>query len=301
MKYSSSNPPIKCIMTQSTCYQGTRQMAIKGVLWHSTGANNPNLKRYVQPDDDADSYNILMNLIGRNGNENDWNHKHVEAGLNAWIGKLANGSVAAVQTMPWNYRPWGCGSGKNGSCNNGWIQFEICEDNLKDATYFNAVYKEACELTAYLCKQFSIDPLGTVKVSGINVPTILCHYDSYKLGLGSGHVDVMHWFSKHNKTMDDVRKDVAALMGIQNGSSGTAKNVVCTPELQVLKKGMVGRDVRNAMLILSDLGYYADFIPSYDETFGPKMDIAVRLFQKDRKLVDDGVIGPKTYEELYKG
>jgi hypothetical protein len=43
------------------------------------------------------------------------------AGLNAWIGKLANGEVTSVQTMPWEYRPWGCGSGNAGSCNDGWI------------------------------------------------------------------------------------------------------------------------------------------------------------------------------------
>jgi hypothetical protein len=30
--------------------------------------------------------------------------------------------------------------------------------------------------------------------------------------MGSNHGDVMHWFKKYNKTMDDVRKDVAALM-----------------------------------------------------------------------------------------
>ena len=53
MKYSKSNPPMKCMMTQSTCYKGTKKMTVKGVLWHSTGANNPTLKRYVQPDDGA--------------------------------------------------------------------------------------------------------------------------------------------------------------------------------------------------------------------------------------------------------
>ena len=47
MKYSESNKPLVCMMTQSTCYKGTSKMAVKGVLWHSTGANNPNLKRYV--------------------------------------------------------------------------------------------------------------------------------------------------------------------------------------------------------------------------------------------------------------
>ena len=47
MKYSEKNKPLCCMMTQSTCYQGTRTMTVKGILWHSTGANNPTLKRYV--------------------------------------------------------------------------------------------------------------------------------------------------------------------------------------------------------------------------------------------------------------
>ena len=114
--------------------------------------------------------------------------------------------------MPWNYRPWGCGSGSKGSCNNGWIQFEICEDGLTNPTYFNTVYKEACELTAYLCTLYNIDPFGTVKMNGVKIPTILCHAESYKLGFGSNHGDVLHWFSKHGKTMADVRNDVYALM-----------------------------------------------------------------------------------------
>ena len=114
--------------------------------------------------------------------------------------------------MPWDFKPWGCGSGSKGSCNNGWIQFEICEDGLKDKTYFEAVYKEACELTAYLCDMFNIDPKGTVTVNGVKIPTILCHADSNKLGFGSNHGDVLHWFPKFNKNMDNVREDVSNLL-----------------------------------------------------------------------------------------
>ena len=212
MKYNENNKPLVCMMTQSTCYKGTSTMTPKGVLWHSTGANNPTLKRYVQPDDNASNRNELIELIGKNQYNNDWNHINYQAGLNAWIGKLADGTVTAVQTMPWNYKPWGCGSGSKGSCNNGWIQFEICEDNLNDKNYFNKVYKEACELTAYLCKMYNIDPKGTVKVNGINVPTILCHADSHQLGLGSNHGDINHWFPKYGKSMNTVREDVAKLL-----------------------------------------------------------------------------------------
>ena len=212
MKYSENNKPLVCMQTQSTCYKGTSTMTIKGVLWHSTGANNPNLKRYVQPSDNAPDREEWLKLLGVNNNKNDWNHIERQAGLNAWIGKLSDGSVTTVQTMPWNYKPWGCGSGSKGSCNNGWIQFEICEDGLADKNYFNKVYNEACELTAYLFKLYNIDPKGTVTINGVKVPTILCHYDSYKLGFGSNHGDVSHWFSKFGKTMDDVKTDVEKLL-----------------------------------------------------------------------------------------
>ena len=217
MKYNSNNKPLVCMQTQSTCYKGTSEMTVKGVLWHSTGANNPTLKRYVQPSDTkptADTYSKdkWLEVLGKNQYKNDWNHINHQAGLNCWIGKLADGTVTTVQTMPWNYKPWGCGSGSKGSCNNGWIQFEICEDALTDKNYFNQVYQEACEITAYLCKMFNIDPNGTVQVNGVKVPTILCHYDSHKLGLGSNHGDIDHWFPKHGKSMATVRADVAALL-----------------------------------------------------------------------------------------
>lgn len=221
MKYSESNKPLVCMMTNSTCYKKTKEFTPKGVLWHSTGANNPNLKRYVQPSDNASDRDKLLKLLGTNTNKNDWNHIDRQAGLNAWIGKLADGTIAAVQTMPWNYRPWGCGSGSKGSCNNTHIQFEICEDSLNDKTYFDKVYKEACELTAYICDTYNLDPNGTTTLNGVKVPVILCHVDSYKLGLGSNHSDVLHWFNKYGKTMDDVRNDVAALMKKTTSTSTT--------------------------------------------------------------------------------
>lgn len=212
MKYNTKNKPLVCMQTNSTCYKGTQPMQILGVLWHSTGANNPNLKRYVQPSDDDPNKKQLLKLIGENTSKNDWNHIYRKAGLNAWIGLLANGEVASIQTMPWNFRPWGCGSGSKGSCNNGWIQFEICEDRLDDKKYFEKVYKEACELTAYLCKMYNLDPKGTVNMNGIKVPVILCHSDSYKLGFGNNHGDILHWFSKYGKTMKDIRNDIAQII-----------------------------------------------------------------------------------------
>lgn len=221
MKYNANNKPLVCMQTTSRCYKNTRKMTVKGVLWHSTGANNPMLKRYVQPSDNAPDREHWLNLLGKNPYGNDWNHINHSAGMNCWIGQLADGTVTTVQTMPWNYRPWGCGSGKKGSCNDGWIQFEICEDNLNNKEYFDKVYKEACEITAYLCDMYGLNPNGFSNVGKVKVPVILCHYDSYKLGLGTAHGDVYNWFNKYGKSMDDVRNDVAALM-----KSGSIKSEI---------------------------------------------------------------------------
>ena len=219
---------IKCMMTQSTCYKGTSIGIPVGILWHDTAGGNTNIKRYVQPDDNAPDRAELLKILGKNQYANDWNHIEHSAGVNAWIGKLADGSIATCQVMPWNYRPWGCGSGSKGSCNGTskkegapyrhWIQFEICDDGYKDKTYFQKVYKEAVEFTAYLCMEYGIDPLGTVdymdpdKKIHVTVPTILCHQDSYQLGVGGNHGDVLIWFKKFGKTMADVRNDVAAII-----------------------------------------------------------------------------------------
>jgi hypothetical protein len=154
----------------------------------------------------------MFKVLGKHKYKTDWNHIPNKIGVNAFIGKLADGSVATVQTMPWDYRPWGCASGANGSCNDHWIQFECCEDNLIDKEYFNAVYKEACELTAYLCLLYNIDPMGKVEYNGLQVPTILCHRDAHKLKLASDHGDIIYWIKKHNKTMDDIREDVAGII-----------------------------------------------------------------------------------------
>lgn len=120
-KYTESNRPVSCVMKNSTCYKKTKTMTIQGILWHSTGANNPNLKRYVQPDDNNKNKAYLLTLLGTNTSGTDYNHKEYQSGLNAFIGKTAVGNTTTIQTMPWDYRPWGCGSGLKGSLNDGWI------------------------------------------------------------------------------------------------------------------------------------------------------------------------------------
>ena len=185
----------KQLLTNNDCYIRGRTIRPRGVMVHSTGANNPNLRRYVAPND---------GLLGEPSLRH-WNQSGTTACVHAFIGKLADGSVATYQTLPWTMRGWHCGTGTSGnSANNTHISFEICEDGLTDASYFQAVYREAVELTAYLCKEYGLDPLAD--------SVVICHSEGYKRGIASNHADVLHWFPKHGKTMEDFRADVAKEM-----------------------------------------------------------------------------------------
>ena len=196
---------LQCLLVENDCYQTGQFITPKGVMVHSTGANNPTLKRYVQPVEEAADYDELIALLGYNRNGNDWNRPGTNACVHAFIGKLADGSVATVQTLPWNMRGWHAGNGTTRpSANNTYISFEICEDGLDDADYFGKVYREAVELTAHLCTMYDLDPLEP--------EVVICHSEGYRLGMASGHADVEHWFPKFGKGMDDFRADVAAEM-----------------------------------------------------------------------------------------
>lgn len=193
---------IKCILTENRCYKTGQKITPKGVMIHSTGSNNPNLKRYVQPVNSTPDKDKLLNLFGTNKNKNDWNRSNLDVCVHGFIGKLADGSIATAQTLPWNYRGWHCGVAYKGgpSANNTHISFEICEDGLNDANYFKNVYNEAVELTAYLCKEYNLNPLA----DGV----VICHKEGYRRGIASNHGDVEHWFPKFKKTMDNFRNDV---------------------------------------------------------------------------------------------
>ena len=190
----------KCFLTENDCYKAGQTMKPRGVMVHSTGANNPVVARYVQPAAKDANRAQLLQQLGTNRNANDWNHSGLDVCVHAFVGKLADGSVASVQTLPWNHRGWHAGTGTSGgSANNTHIAFEICEDALTDAAYFGKVYQEAVELTAMLCKQYSLNPLA----DGV----VICHCEGYDRGVASNHADVMHWFPKFGKSMDTFRAD----------------------------------------------------------------------------------------------
>lgn len=201
----------KCLLTGNRCYQLGQKIKPKGIMVHSTGANNPMLRRYVQPLD----YDIpnaydpsraqLLKLLGVNKNHNHWNRSNVDACVHAFVGKLDDGSVAVVQTLPWDHRGWHAGTGTSGrSANDTHISFEICEDGLTDERYFRETFTAAAELVAMLCKEFNLNPHAD--------GTIICHQDGYRSGIASNHGDIYNWWPKFGYSMTDFRARVGEIM-----------------------------------------------------------------------------------------
>ena len=181
----------KVILTSNDCYRRGLTIRPRGIMWHSTGCNNPALRRYVQPDVEG---------IGRNKYQNDWNHPGLKVCVHAFIGRLENGEVAVVQTLPWNHRGWHCAADGN----NTHISFEMCEDGKHDRDYFLACWRSAVELTAMLCRMYSLDPLA----DGV----VIDHGEGHRRGIASDHADVQHWSRLFGKSMDDARREVAFYM-----------------------------------------------------------------------------------------
>lgn len=184
----------KLFLTENACYKSGKKMKPKGIMFHSTGANNPFLSRYVGPDD---------GFLGYNKYNNHWNQYKPDGRsvcVHAFIGYTKDKkSIATYQTLPWNHVGWHSAYGPKGSANTmGYIGFEICEDGLADKNYFDKVYKEAIDLSVYLCEKYNLTEKN-----------IIDHSEGNKMGIASNHGDVKHWFTRFGKSMDTVRKDVA--------------------------------------------------------------------------------------------
>lgn len=180
------------LLTENDCYKAGRHIVPKGVMVHSTGVAQPDPEVFIRR----------------------WNAPGVEKCVHAFLSR-----DRAVQTLPWTMRGWHAGVGTSGrSANNTHLSFECCEpaghtyqggemvgyDVAANQPYFDDIYRNAVQLTALLCKEFSLDPLEP----GV----VICHAEGYDLGVAVNHSDVLQWWPKHGATMDQFRRDVDQAM-----------------------------------------------------------------------------------------
>ena len=158
-----------------------------GIIIHSTGVDNPNLRRYVN----------APNICGNNPYRNYFDRADSDVCPHAVIGLDKSGEVRAAKLLPWNICCWGCGDGSKGSYNYNpaYIQIEIAEDALNDRAYF----EEAFGLAADLCKRLMKN------YPSIKPENIISHHEAHLRGYASNHADCDHWLRKFGRNMDWFR------------------------------------------------------------------------------------------------
>lgn len=162
-----------------------------GIIIHSTGADNPYLKRYVNAPE----------ICGVNPYKNYFDRPGSDVCPHAVIGRDKNGAVRAAKLLPWNICCWGCGDGSKGSYNYkpAYIQIEICEDALNDRAYFEEAFGLAVQLCQRLMRNYP-----TIKPGNI-----ISHKEACARGYASNHGDPEHWLARFGKNMDWFRAQVA--------------------------------------------------------------------------------------------
>ncbi len=190
---------------KNACYKAARPMKPAGIVVHSTGANNPYLKRYVD----------CPAQVGENRYSNHWNVEkpgRQSVCVHAFIGYDKNKQVRVAEILPLEICCWGIGRGVKGSYNYAppHIQFEICEDDLQSKTYYSQAFDVAAEYCAYLCEKYHLA-----------VKTIVSHKEAYQKGYGSNHGDPEHWMKRFGDTMDAFRARVQAKLEKKQKSGET--------------------------------------------------------------------------------
>lgn len=266
-------PIIQVMMTENRCYQRGERIIPRGIVLHSTDANNTELRRYVQPDPDG--------TIGRNQYANHWNQQKADKCMHGFLGTRLDGTLAFAQNLPWDYRSWGCGGGESGSYNDTHIQFEICEDNRQNADYYWSAFNAAAEICAMLCRKY-----------GIRTRSIVSHSESAAALYASNHRDTEHWMKIHGDSMDAFRARVAAMIGEDN----TVRPTWAEMRRDTIRKGAKSHDVAEMQGILIALGYDVGKTGA-DGVYGAATQKAVKKFQADHELTPDGVAGPATWQK----
>lgn len=183
---------IQCYQTKNPCYRKGTPMKPVGIVVHSTGANNPHLCRYVD----------CPEWLGVNRYGNHWNRPEAATLVHGAIGLDKEGFVTVVNTLPYTMAAWGVGKGSRGSYNydpTGHIQFEMCEDDLTDPSYFDQVMGTAVAYCARLCREY-----------GLAAESIVSHKEAHALGYASNHGDPENWMGRFGMTMEDFRARVRA-------------------------------------------------------------------------------------------
>lgn len=291
---------IQAYFTKHRSYQGKRRSITPvGVLVHSTGAVNRELRRYVDSPE----------RLGKNLYNNHWNKSTASKSVHAFIGYDKAKKVIVAETLPPDRACWGCGGGKKGSFNydpHAYLQFEICQGSNTDSAYYWEAIGVAEEYCAHLCRLY-----------GWSAAQITSHKEACAAGYASNHGDPQSYMKHFGDSMDKFRARVQARLDAADGpqeppvvkdeqilapeageaTAGETEGKKVMIELTTLKFKSKGAQVKTLQRLLNSLGYDCGEV---DGIFGQSTRAAVVAFQKAKGLTADGIVGKATWTALLK-
>ncbi|MCM1305620.1 MAG: glucosaminidase domain-containing protein [Butyrivibrio sp.] len=291
---------VESFLTGNPCYAAGRKIGVKGLMLHSVGCPQPRASVFI-----------------RSWNRADYKSACVHGFIDALDGKV-------YQTLPWDYRGWHCGSGKNGSGNDTHIGVEMCEPScisyvggaafrvadgkLEEArACAGRAYRAAVELFAMLCGKFGLDPLG----DGV----VLSHAEGYGRGIASNHGDPEHLWGQLGLgyTMDGFRGDVAVRMdadGVVGSAEMQAAELKDLSETDVVakvgalfaadqKKSGILASVSMAQFILESGYGKSELAQNANNVFGMKKSLSGNTW--DGSVWDGSSVYTKRTQEFVDG
>ena len=291
---------IQAYFTKHRSYQGKRRnITPVGILVHSTGAVNRELRRYVDAPE----------RLGKNLYNNHWNKSTASKSVHAFIGYDKSKKVIVAETLPPDRACWGCGGGKKGSYNynpHAYLQFEICQGSKTDSAYYWEAIGVAEEYCAHLCRLY-----------GWSAAQITSHKEACAAGYASNHGDPQSWQKYFGDDMKQFRARVQARLDATEGAqeapvvkdeqihapeagaatAGEMEGKKVMIELTTLKFKSKGAQVKTLQRLLNSLGHDCGEV---DGIFGQATRAAVVAFQKAKGLTADGIVGKATWTALLK-
>lgn len=225
---------VEKFLTDNPCFRSGKRIAVRGLMLHSVGCSQPSAKVFMEMWNRPDAPKVCVHAF-------------------------IDGNTGTVyQTLPWDYRGWHGGGKANNThigvemCEPGCIRYGsgaafVCSDREEALAMVNRTYHTAVELFAFLCRQFSLNPME----DGV----IISHKEGYARGIASGHVDPEHLWDglQSGFTMEGFRRDVNAAMA----AGGWER-----PEIAVRQEHLAKQNMFDGKMHISDRG--VDLIAGYE-------------------------------------
>lgn len=237
----------------------TKLISLKGIVVHWTANTNKGA-------DAIRNRNYFQNLLP-NGSQTTYASAHYVVDDHSIIRCIPDDELA-YHVGAAKYTPTGDilrkhTNGKTYTPNYFTIGIEMCvnTDGIWERTYKNTV-----ELVSFLLKKFQLTTAQLYRhydITGKNCPAMMIEEENWK----------------------QFKRAVEEEVNIELPSAA---------DLPTLKKGSTGHVVKDLQQKLNYLGYTL----IADGDFGAKTENAVRLFQKSKGLVADGIVGAKTWTKL---